>query len=215
MATPREEPYIWVTWLSKLLGGEAHCEWALWFRVHNRYDKRSDEFDLAAWKATHGERVRVRAERLRADGYEVFVEEQNWFKLPGKSAILGGKPDIVAVSTKEALVVDCKTGEPRNSDRLQVLTYMLVLPFVHAACKGRVLSGEVRYTDRAATIPAEHLTEELRNLIRRTIERAAGDMPTQKVPSYGECRFCDIGSVDCPERIDAEPPLTAPTHDLF
>src|SRR2546426_12613973 len=60
VAQPREGPYIWVTWLSKLLAGEAHCEWALWFKAHHKYDKRLDEsFDLASWAARHAELVRT------------------------------------------------------------------------------------------------------------------------------------------------------------
>ena len=99
MSQPRDEPYIWVTWLGKLLAGDAHCEWALWFRAHHTYDKQKDEtFDLTAWKAGHGEFVRVRAAELRAAGYTVFVEDQNRFALKGKAATVGGKPDIVAVS---------------------------------------------------------------------------------------------------------------------
>ena len=28
----RESVYIWVTWLSRLLVGDASCEWATWYR---------------------------------------------------------------------------------------------------------------------------------------------------------------------------------------
>ena len=30
----REQPYIWATWVSRLLAGESLCEWAGWFRAH-------------------------------------------------------------------------------------------------------------------------------------------------------------------------------------
>ena len=26
-------PYIWVTWLNKLITGDQSCEWAYWFRT--------------------------------------------------------------------------------------------------------------------------------------------------------------------------------------
>ena len=29
----RQSPYIWFTWLTKLMAGEAQCEWASWFKV--------------------------------------------------------------------------------------------------------------------------------------------------------------------------------------
>ena len=28
MTRSRESPYLWVTWASRLLAGEAHCEWS-------------------------------------------------------------------------------------------------------------------------------------------------------------------------------------------
>ena len=34
MAVPRETPYIWATWLPRLLTGENSCEWAVWFKAH-------------------------------------------------------------------------------------------------------------------------------------------------------------------------------------
>ena len=35
MAVPRETPYIWTTWLPRLLTGENSCEWAVWFKAHH------------------------------------------------------------------------------------------------------------------------------------------------------------------------------------
>lgn len=217
MSQPREEPYIWVTWLSRLLAGDAHCEWALWFKAHHTYDKpkKDETFDLPAWKAGHGEFVRVRAAELRAAGYKVFVEDQNKFALRGKAATVGGKPDIVAVRGDETLVVDCKTGAAHAGDALQVLMYMLILPLAHAACEGRRMTGEVRYTDHVTAIPADALTPQLRDLIRGTITRAGGAAPTQRVPSYAECSFCDITGADCPERVNVAPADQEPNHDLF
>ena len=204
-------------WLSRLLAGDAHCEWALWFKAHHKYDKQTKDetFDLSAWKARHGELVRVRGAELRAAGYKVFIEDQNSFALKGKAATVGGKPDIVAARGEETLVVDCKTGAPRASDALQLLVYMLVLPIVHPACTGRRMTGEVRYADHAVPIAADDLTTELRELIRRVITHAGGAAPTQRVPSYAECSFCDITAADCAERVDVAPTDQVSEHDLF
>ena len=35
----RSNPFIWVSWLSKLMAGEKQCEWASWFRAHYIWDK--------------------------------------------------------------------------------------------------------------------------------------------------------------------------------
>ena len=35
MPTRRKFPYIWTTWLPRLLTGENSCEWAAWFKAHH------------------------------------------------------------------------------------------------------------------------------------------------------------------------------------
>ena len=35
MPQRREHPYIWATWLPRLLAGENSCEWAVWFKAHH------------------------------------------------------------------------------------------------------------------------------------------------------------------------------------
>ena len=216
MTVPRGSSYIWVTWITGLLAADRQCEWSAWFRAHfSGYEKTPTDFNLAAWKAAHGEMVRARAEALKAEGHTVFVEDQNKFTLKGRAATLGGVPDLVALRGAEALVVDCKSGKQRDSDSFQVLTYMRVLPITHAACRGVPLAGEVQYRDASVNIAPGQLTDELKGLIRGTIERVGSATPAVKVPSLSECRFCDITAADCPERIDEEQSQAAVEHDLF
>lgn len=216
MATRRDSPYIWVTWITGLLAADKHCAWSAWFRAHfSGYEKVPSDFDLAAWKAAHGEMVRSRADELRAASFTVYVEEQNKFSLPGRAATLGGVPDLVAVRGREGLVIDCKSGKQRNSDAFQVLTYMRVLPFTHVACRELTLAGEVQYRESSLRIAPTQLTDELKGLIRSTIERVGGDEPPAKLPSFDECRFCELTAADCPERIDRERRAIPVEHDLF
>ena len=216
MTVPRDSSYIWVTWITGLLAADKQCEWSAWFRAHfSGYEKMPTDFNLAAWKAAHGEMVRARAEALKAEGYAVFVEDQNKFTLKGRAATLGGVPDLVAVRGAEALVVDCKSGKQRGSDSFQVLTYMRVLPLTHVACRGVPLAGEVQYRDASLRIEPGQLTDELKGLIRGTIERVGSEMPAVKVPSLSECRFCEITAADCPERVGEEQSPAAVDHDLF
>ncbi len=216
MTERRDNPYLWVKWITRLMAGEAHCQWAAWFRAHfHQYDKQPSTLDAAAWNAQHGEMVRARAAALRSTGYTIFIEDQNKFALRGSAGTLGGKPDLVAMNAGDALVVDCKTGQRRGSDYFQILIYMLVLPHVHHACTNRQLRGELVYQDGILSVPADRLTSEIRKLIRITIERAAGPEPTPRVPSATECRFCDITRRDCPDRVDEEPPTREAKHDLF
>jgi len=216
MTVPRDGSYVWVTWITGLMAADKHCEWSAWFRAHFQgFDKVPSDFDLAAWKAAHGEMVRARAEELRGEGYGVFVEDQNKFSLKGQAATLGGVPDLVAVRDGQGLVVDCKSGRQRDSDAFQVLTYMLVLPLTHEACRGVSLAGEVQYRDSRLPIPSEKLNGELKGLISATIERVGGEAPLPKVPSLSECRFCDLTVADCPERIDEARRVEAIESELF
>jgi len=216
MAIARDGAYIWVTWITGVLAGDFHCEWSAWFRAHFRdFDKRPTPFNLAAWKAQHGVMVRERAETLRGAGYQVYIEEQNKFSLKGRAATLGGTPDLVASRGDETLVIDCKTGRQRNSDYFQVLTYMLVLPFTHCACHGRSISGEVQYRTQSMPIESASLTDAMKEMIKTRIERVGGGEPLPKVPSFGDCRYCDIGKADCPERIDDEAQPAVRDHALF
>ncbi len=216
MTEPRSSSYIWVTWITGLLAADKHCEWAAWFRAHYQgYAKVPSDFDLAAWKAAHGDMVRKRAEELRAAGYGVYVEDQNKFSLKGRAATLGGVADLVAVREGDGLVIDCKSGQRRDSDAFQVLTYMLALPLTHQACRGVRLGGEVQYRDSRLAIAPEKLTGELKGLILRTIESVGGEAPLPRVPSLSECRFCDITAADCPERIEEAQRVEVVETDLF
>ena len=216
MTTRRDNSYIWVTWITGLLSADKHCEWSAWFRAHFQgYAKVPSTFDLASWKAAHGGMVRDRADALRAEGWTVYVEDQNKFQLAGKAATLGGVADIVAVRGGEGLVIDCKSGKQRDSDSFQVLTYMMVLPYTHAACEGIPLAGEVQYRDASVHIAPEQLSDEMRWLIRGVIERVGGPDEPARVPSLSECRFCDLTAADCPQRVE-QPVAGGPvTTDLF
>lgn len=198
------------------MAGDAQCQWAAWFRAHHTYQRRPGDFDLATWTARHNTMVEERAAALRAEGYHVLVEGQNAFKLRGRDGtVLAGKPDLVATRGEEATVIDCKTGSPKTADQFQVLVYMLSLPHCHDACRGRQVEGEVQYRNDVVRVPASKVTHDLRTLFRDTMHRVGRAAPLPRVPSAGECRFCDIGAGDCPDRIEAEPEPASTDHDLF
>ena len=214
MKKERGNPYIWVSWLSKIMAGENQCRWAAWFRSHYKADKIPSDFDLAAWTAEHNELVQQRKQKLEDEGFTVYIEDQNRFTLRGKSGVeVCGKADIVAIKKDEAYVEDCKTGTPRHSDYMQVLIYMLALPRVTAHCKGKNLEGRIVYKDSVVDVPSNKIDKSLKNLFKDIVTDVGGAEPLEKVPSWGECRFCDITRADCPERIGVEP--TTEDHDLF
>jgi hypothetical protein len=211
----RSNPFIWISWLSKLMAGEKQCQWACWFRSHYRWDKLPSGCDLAKWTADHMQLLRSRRAALEAQGFTVYTEEQNSFTLMGKTGIeVSGKPDIVAIRGQEAYVEDCKTGTPRHSDHFQVLVYMLSLPHVDGPCKARRIDGRIVYGNTVVDVPSSKIDPPLKELFRKTVSTIGGQEPAQRVPSWGECRFCDISRADCPERIQIERRVTD-DHDLF
>jgi hypothetical protein len=213
--TERSNPFIWVSWLSKFMAGEKQCEWAPWFRSHYTWEKVPSGLDLAKWTADHTQLLRARRAALEADGFTVYAEDQNSFKLMGETGIeVSGKPDLVAVRGSEAYVEDCKTGTPRHSDHFQVLVYMLALPHVDGPCKGRKLDGRLIYGSTIVDIPSSKIDADLKGLFRKTVLTIGGPEPARKVASWGECRYCDISQADCPERIDTETKVTG-NHGLF
>jgi len=211
----RSNPFIWVSWLSKLMAGEKQCEWACWFRSHYIWEKLPSGLDLAKWTAGHTQLLHARRAALEAEGFTVYAEDQNSFKLMGATGIeVSGKPDIVAIRGPEAYVEDCKTGTPRHSDHFQVLVYMLSLPYVEGPWKGLKLEGRIVYGNTIVDVPSSKIDADLKELFRKTVQRIGGPEPARKVASWGECRYCDISSADCPERIQIVPKATG-NHGLF
>jgi hypothetical protein len=111
-------------------------------------------------------------------------------------------------------VEDCKTGTPRHSDHFQVLVYMLSLPHVDGPWKGLKLEGRIVYSHTVVDVPSSKIDADLKELFRKTVLTIGGPEPARKVPSWGECRYCDISRADCPERIEIIP-KTSGNHDLF
>jgi len=195
-------PFIWVTHLAKLLGGH-ECLWSAWFRAHHRYEKyETQAIDLVQWNRDHGELMRKRRLELERDGWTVRVEQENDFKLQGQVAIVAGKPDIIATKPGHVLVVDGKTGRERESDIWQVLIYLWAVPRVFPDLKGE-LEGEVQYKredNRISLTPSELTPDRLERLVA-LIRTIASDTPPARVPSSHECRTCNVGPRDCPQRM--------------
>ena len=217
MAVLRSDPYIWVTWLTKLLAGESMCEWSSWFRAHHKnYDKLPVEFDVATWTIDHRELVNARRDELLDEGYAVHIEDENAFRRIGKTGIVvSGKPDILAIRDNVGVIEDCKTGRPRTSDQLQVLVYMLLLPIGNPLTENVSLSGRVVYKTNGVDIPASGLDDKFQERLVEIVRKVGGEKPLPKSPTWAECRWCDIGPADCLYRV-SEPPESAEAEtDLF
>ena len=205
MARAREHPYVWATWIARLLAGESSCEWAAWFRAHYQdWERPPSDFDSARWMMDHTDLVNQARESREKLGYTVHTENQNSFRLRGKLATLAGKPDLIAVTGRDAVIIDAKTGRPSPHHSVQVLTYMYAVPKAMPEYRDVEFRGHVIYLDGNVQIPVSGLDQPFVERLGALIRRLADETPARRVPSASECRWCDITAADCPDRIDDE-----------
>ena len=197
-------PYIWVTWLAKILAGDSSCEWAAWFRARhdpNSWDRASSG-SLDTWHIRHTALLYRIEERWRQREFSLSLEGQNYFQLRGSCAVLAGKPDMIAVRDRVSVIIDAKTGRPSPAHVAQVMLYMYTVPLALPPHRDTAFDGLVVYEDHEVYIPAadvdDAFIERTVSLIRRL---SAPELP-RKAPSALECRFCDITEADCPERVN-------------
>ncbi len=204
------KPYIWVTWLAKALAGGS-CLYAPWFKAHFRYAKFEEEADkLPEWNREHTALMRARIAELEANGWTVTTEAQNDFKMEGSAAIVAGKPDAVATLGKHVLVIDGKTGRERESDFWQVFLYLY--RWHHELNDPSLdLRGLVAYKSGAdRELQSRDLSPQNIGEMVKLIKVIAGPDAPAKAPSRQECRRCNVGPKDCPQRVMADQDVTTP-----
>ena len=203
MAVPREHPYIWATWLPRLLTGENSCEWAVWFKAHHQnWTRTPSDFNQAEWMLGHTALLNKGKADWKHGGFDVNIEGQNSFRLQGRSATLSGKPDLIALRDDDAVIVDVKTGQESASHVVQVMIYLYAIPRALERYRTLKLRRQATYLDHTVRIPAEAVDDQFIRNLGTLIRRLAADQPPAQVPSRQECRFCDISTLDCPERMD-------------
>ena len=95
-----------------------------------------------------------------------------------------------------------KTGKEQPWHAVQVMIYQYAIPRALPQYKGMRMAGEVVYPTRTVKVPTGALPGQFIEDLGAHIRRLAADKPAQRVPSAQECRFCDISTADCPERVD-------------
>lgn len=204
MTVKRQGTYVWVTWLSRLMAGDACCEWAPWFKSHYQdYAKAPSDFDAAAWKIKHTRVLRqLRLERETA-GEEALLEGQTqfYYERPATGLVVSGKADLLAISGSSVCVYDVKTGQVRASDSVQVMIYMYCIPRANPNLRAKTFEGAVVYEDHRVPIPPSAINSEFERNIEYFLDILDSDEEPSKAPSPAECRFCDIGHQECAERV--------------
>lgn len=212
---PRTEPYVWATWISKLLAGESTCLWSAWFRAHHQFAKTARaDFDLDRWQTDHTAVVHRAAADFESKGYTVLTERQNQFTLVGKTGTLAGRPDVVAIQGEDGWIIDGKTGQPRASDRVQVMLYMWALKKANPVFAGVRFKGRVEYLSRYNLIDSEEVDGTFVALVADTMKLICGPDAPRKAPSFEECRCCPLTREDCADRVEAEAVLAGVTDEF-
>lgn len=204
----RERPYVWVTWLPRLLSGNNRCEWASWFKAQHEgssWKHAPSTFDHTRWALNHTALLRVEQKRLEADDATVRVERQNQFRLRGWYATLAGMPDLVSLKDGQAVIHDVKSGEPHASHAIQVMLYMWAFPLARREYAGMPVAGRVVYEDHAVDVPPSAIGTTFIDHVADLIKRLADtEQPSPRTPSQSECAFCEITDADCPDRIEED-----------
>ena len=206
MATTRDFPYIWTTWLPRLLTGENSCEWAIWFKAHHQnWAKVPSDFDQAEWVLTRTALLNEKRNQWEARRQPVYVEGQNSFLLRGQTTTLAGQPDLIVDRSTDALIIDFHAGQKQPSHYLQIMIYMYALPRALPQYQHAKLAGQVVYPTRTARVPMGSLHTQFKTDLGTLIRRIAADQPVARAPSAHECRFCDITAHDSADRVNGDP----------
>jgi hypothetical protein len=203
MATARKSTYIWTSWLARLMAGQQACEFCPWFKAHYQYEKLSaGDFDAAAWTMEHARLLRkLRLERLQARE-TVYMGNSNSFRYePRAGVILAGRPDLVGDDyVRSPVIYLVKTGRAKISDWLEATILMHVVPLAVERYRGTQMRGCIAYPDDRVPIAESAVDSEFVDNFEYFLGILAGDNAPPKSPSEGDCRFCNISALDCPER---------------
>jgi hypothetical protein len=191
--TPKKGlPSFWSSAIAKVLVGENPCLLQPW--LQSRFDgPKTVNSNMAGWKADHSAKLQFVAEQYRRNGWKVDVER--FFRVTGQFAILSGKADIICQKHDERpLIIDVKTGQPRDSDVAQVALEMLMIPMAWKT--DMTFSGLVVYGDQGVDVTARQAAELKPKLFKLLRDLGTMERPVP-APGKDSCRFCDIPDADC------------------
>ena len=213
MTVRRDQPYLYPTWLAKLMSGEISCEWAVWYRVHYKdWARPPSDFDEARYTMEHTRLLREMRSKRDPGTERIYVERQGSFWYTHPSGIrISGTPDLVTTGPNGNCVYEAKAFSQRPYHKIQTMIYMYCLPrSERMEFFGRTFSGEVQYVEHAAQIASEEVAGRFEEQLNYWMTLLSSNDPMERFPSEQECRFCNIGKVDCPDRM-AE--VTVETED--
>lgn len=199
MARLRTQPFIYVTWLKNYLIGENLCRWSIWHRIYYHYEKAKSDFDNVKYQMRHTALLNQTQKQFISEGYEVLPELE--VTVRGSVAVLKGRIDLVALKSDKNLIVEVKTGTPRQSDKIQLMLYIWALPKSnHQRFRGARFDGLLVYENHEVEISALELDEEFLKHFSQFTADIMSSEPDRKYPSPRECKWCTIA--DCDEKMN-------------
>lgn len=206
-------PTFWTTAIAKALSGDQPCLLSTWIGGRNKEKRpRKDATSLAMWKTNHTAQLTEVVDRLRAEGWKCSVE--SFFRVTGQYAIISGKADCIAQQTdKRPLIVDVKSGHPRESDIIQVATEMAMIPLAWES-PSMIFDGRVIYKAHEVPVTPAEAAEMKPKIV--ALLKQLGTMPRPAAsPSLGACRWCDVPDAECAERMTVESEAPQAATSLF
>ena len=175
---------------------------------HRDYQRVPSTFDSATWHMEHTDLLNELADRLEGRGCKLFIERQNSFMAVSSNSelIIQGRPDIIAINSEgRATIYDVKTGQPADSHVTQVQPYMYLIPRSNdGRWRETSFDGGLVYKDGTEKpIPASSVDGTFVRRVSEFICRMLSETAARRVPSAGECKYCDIGRADCSERVES------------
>lgn len=206
-------PSFWTTAIAKALSGDQPCLLAPWMSGHFELQKRprDNAADLATWKTNHTAQLNTEADRLKAEGWKCQIER--YFKVTGSTAIVSGKADIVAQKPDcRPLIVDTKSGQPRDTDIVQVAMEIVLIPLAWNA--PMIFEGLVVYPTHSVKVTQQHALDLKPKLFAMLKYLGMTNRPDAR-PGVSQCKFCDVRKEDCPDRHDDSASDGVNETDLF
>lgn len=188
----RKYPIVAPSWLSKPLIGESQCLLQYYVQVHY---KLSPNRSFVSYQIEHQSFLMERKQFWRAEGCSVSADKVNKISFVTKRGPqFIGNPDLYVKELNH--FEELKTGNPKDSDVIQLMLYMAAAPYVYRLQE--IPSGEVRYSDGSciAVLP-EDITQKFKDRVTQLIGIFVADQIPEPEPSESDCRFCKFNQY-CP-----------------
>jgi hypothetical protein len=214
MAQLRKQPFIYLTWLKNYLIGDDLCRWSIWHRIYYQYEQAKSDFDNVKYNIEHAAWVDELRKRYINEGYEVIPEVPVYIR--GRIAQLKGRVDLVALREDGNLIIEAKTGTPRQSDKVQIMLYIWALPKTQTRFQGGTFDGVLAYKSHEIEVSALEIDERFLMHFTQFTKDILSAEPDRKYPSPRECKWCRIA--DCDERdnsVDKESDGSGYQPDFF